>query len=109
MNTAFLVCAKSVKILFGDNIMSSFVSWKTMLEQHMKAKGESFDDLVKMTLSEDELNTPFDNCYGLSNGMAFFAWTNNRVYFAVDYDGLEYVSSVPRNPTLDEIPYHIGG
>ena len=109
MNIAFLACAKSVKILFGDKIMPSLVSWKIMLEDHMKAKGESFNDIVKITLTEDELNTPFENAYGNSSGEAFFAWTNNRVYFAVDYDGLEYVSSVPRNPTLDEIPYHIGG
>ena len=113
MNIVSLVCAKSAKILSGVNTMieviPSLVSWKTLLEQAMKSKGESFNDLVKITLTEDELNVLFDDDYGFPSGKPFFAWTKNRVYFPATYDGAEWVASVPRNPTVLEEPYHIGG
>lgn len=46
-------------------------------------------------------NTEFDNDFGLSEGPPVLVWTEDRVYFPVVYDGLEWLGSAPRNPTAD--------
>ena len=51
----------------------------------------------------------FDSGYGNIGGIPFILWTQKRVYFPAVYDGLEWVESVPRDPTTEVIPYHRGG
>lgn len=48
-----------------------------------------------------------DTGYGGESLPRLHAWTEDRVYFKVVYDGSERVQSVPRNPS-DEPPDRIG-
>lgn len=83
-------------------------NWKKLIEYEMKQQGETFDDVVECTLTDEELVVEFDSGYGGSEGAPFTLWTTNRVYFPVVYDGAEWVGSVSRNP--DGKPtYHLGG
>jgi hypothetical protein len=74
------------------------------LEQY----GETFDDIVSITLSDEQLDVLFDSELGGNEGEPFTAWTHTRVYFPCCYDWSEWVGSVSRNP--DGNPTcHIGG
>lgn len=85
----------------------SMFSWKILIENCMKDYNETLDDIISITITDEELNQPFDVGYGTAEGVPFTAWTENRVYFPVVYDGSEWVSSVPRNPN-GESTQHIG-
>ena len=50
----------------------------------------------------------FGNGFGAHEGIPFTMWTKKRVYFPVEYDGAEWVSSVSRNPD-GEPTGHVGG
>lgn len=83
-------------------------TWRALISEHMKIHGESFDNFLSTTLTEDELDVEFDDDFGSSEGKPFTLWTYKRVYFPVVYDGSEWVSSVARYP--DDIPTnHVGG
>jgi hypothetical protein len=84
-------------------------TWKKEIESEMSEFNESFNDVVSCTMTEEEINREFDCDYGSgTEGIAFTAWTNNRVYFPVRYDGHEWCDSVSRIP--DGIPnIHKGG
>lgn len=83
-------------------------TWSEMIGEELKNKNESLEDIELCTLSNDELLKEFDDGYGGIEGTPFYVWTKNRVYFAVCYDGAEWVDSVPRNP-CQEAPGHCGG
>lgn len=86
----------------------SFKSWREMLSVEMRDHGEVLDDLVSCTMTDEEMDKAFHRGYGSTNGIPFTAWTANRVYFPVQYDGAEWVGSVARNP--DGVPTkHVGG
>lgn len=83
-------------------------SWKDMLIKCMSYNGETWEDVIDCTLSEELLNQKFDSGHGGTEGEPFTLWTNKRVYFPVCYDGAEWVGSVSRNP--DGAPTsHVGG
>lgn len=83
-------------------------TWRKELEIVMGAYGESLSDAVASTLTEEQLDTEFDDGYGGSEGCPFTVWTPKRVYFSAVYDGSEWVASVARHP--DGHPTrHIGG
>lgn len=83
-------------------------TWRCLLVQEMDKRGESFGDLVAITLTDAQLDAEFDDGFGCSEGEPFTAWTTNRVYFPAVYDGSEWVASVARNP--DGVPTcHVGG
>lgn len=44
------------------------------------------------------LDVDFDSGYGSTRGAFFTAWTKDLVFFPVQYDGSEWMESVPRNP-----------
>ena len=83
-------------------------SWRSLLTDALTDQGETWEDVVESTLTDEALERRFDDGYGGSEGCAFTLWTFNRVYFPVVYDGAEWVSSVPRNP-CDEATSHVGG
>ena len=83
-------------------------SWKSLIEYEMKRHKDSFEFVVYSSLSESELQRNFDNGYGIAEGIPFLLWTSTRVYFPVQYDGSEWVDSVPRHP-CKEVMYHVGG
>jgi hypothetical protein len=81
--------------------------WKELIFKEMKQHKESFSNVVKCTLSDQELEEKFDDGWGGLKGKPFTLWTEKRVYFPVQYDGSEWVSSVPRNPCNEETK-HVG-
>ena len=93
--------AKEVPYLYGN-------SWRKLIQSEMDDVSESFSDVVKCTLTEEELDADFDAGFGGTKGKPFTLWTHFRVYFPVVYDGAEWVSSVPRTP-CDKVTEHVGG
>lgn len=88
--------------------MATMTTWKEQILKGMNVVGETFQDVVSCTLTDEELLKKFDDDYGPKEGLAFTLWTSNRVYFPVVYDGAEWVESVSRDP--DGKPTdHVGG
>jgi hypothetical protein len=83
-------------------------TWRKEILNEMESHKETWDDVVSNTLTEQELDVEFNNGYGGTNGIPFTLWTKNRVYFPVQYDGSEWVSSVSRNPD-GRATEHVGG
>lgn len=73
-------------------------TWRKDISENMEAHGEGWEDVVSCTLTQKELDVEFDSGYGGEEGKPFTVWTEGRVYFPVTYDGLEWCSSVSRNP-----------
>lgn len=88
--------------------MKKNTTWRELLSDELKDNGESWDDLVSITLSDEQLDEKFYDGYGGSEGAPFTLWTTNRVYFPVVYDGSEWVGSVSRSPD-GKATYHLGG
>lgn len=84
-------------------------NWKKGITTEMKAHNDSWDNLKKSTLSDEELEINFDNSYGGTEGSEFTLWTKDRVYFPICYDGSEWVGSVPRKPSNEKTHHHGGG
>ena len=72
-------------------------NWRTMIANAMKGNGDG-GPIVFCSLTEDELDKEFDSSYGVVEGQPFVAFTPTRVYFPLQYDGMERVGSAPRNP-----------
>ena len=87
------------------------VTWRQLISDHLYEHGETEDDIVFSTLSDEEMDRLFDSYRGWEKHNGFRAWTYNRVLFPVVYDGCECVASVLRNPDLDPDTDvdHIGG
>lgn len=83
-------------------------TWRKELEEAMGWQRETFADIVSNTMTEEDMDVKFSAGYGCAEGCPFTVWTSNRVYFPVNYDGSEWVDSVPRNPNGEETP-HVGG
>lgn len=86
--------------------MSDTTTWRKQLEAEIRR--HPGEDLIGNTLTDEQMDVEFDDGYGTSEGVPFTAWSQNRVYFPVVYDGAEWVGSVPRNP-CDEETIHLGG
>ena len=69
-------------------------TWRELLELCLKENKETFDDIIKITLIEEQLNETI----GSIEDVPFTAWTKEYVYFPTAYDGSAWLSSVPRNP-----------
>jgi hypothetical protein len=85
----------------------SYTTWRKMIEEEMSSNKDSSSTLI-CTLTDEELNIPFDNGYGWREGAPFTAWTDDFVYFPLEYDGSESCGSVARNPN-DNPTHHQGG
>ena len=83
-------------------------TWRKQIEIEMAKHGEDGTDVVGCTLSDEALDTEFDEESGGAEGEAFTLWTAARVYFPATYDGGEWAESVPRNP-CNEATEHVGG
>lgn len=80
-----------------DKIVSIFIRDKNKVVHEFKSIDEA-----KYLLDYD-----FDSGYGAAEGPSFTAWGIKEVYFPHNYDGSEYIQSVPRNPT-NFVTYHCG-
>ena len=85
------------------------MTWRRDIENHLREYGETIDNIVFCTLTDEEMDRVFDASFGVENGKSFLAWTKTRVLFPACYDGSEWVESVPRNPVLPYDIRHIGG
>jgi len=86
--------------------MDDMDTWAEKLKEELEdLPGE---DIIHCTLSEEELNTPFDSGFGGTEGKSFTAWSENWVFFPICYDGAEWVGRAPRNP-CDIVMGHQGG
>lgn len=83
-------------------------SWKEKITKALELNGETWSDVESHTLDDNGLNTPFDDSYGVTEGLPFTLWTKDFVYFPACYDGSEWVASVPRNPN-GKPTEHVGG
>jgi hypothetical protein len=90
---------------FPEDMLST---WRELITTEMDKRGESFDDCVACSLSQEELDAKFYDGMGVTEGKPFMLWTHNRVYFSVAEEGGEWVESVPRNPSMTESFSHIG-
>ena len=82
-------------------------TWRNQITMEMIRRGETWADVIACTLSEDELDRPFDGGHGIAEGQPFTLWTERRVYFPCECDGAESVASVPRDP-CPEATKHVG-
>lgn len=104
---------------------SDMTSWRQEINAEMLQHGDTWDgsivvfgrskwndghenvDLTDVDACLDRMFFPND--FGAIDGLPFTLWTNDRVYFPVEYQGgVEGVSSVPRNPVA-EASEHKGG
>lgn len=83
-------------------------TWRQLLTHELKQNFETFDDLIKIAIPPGHLDLEFDSSYGAPEGCPFTAWSENFVYFPIQYDGAEWVGSAPRNP-CDMTTEHQGG
>ena len=97
-------------------------TWRQFLNDEMKANGDGWHNLEAYHLRPEDnhkidtwLDEPFDDGYGGNEGVSFILWTHTWVYFPINYDGAEWVGSVPRFPPTDILgmkdykPVHHGG
>jgi hypothetical protein len=83
-------------------------TWRAELVDALRAREETFADIVANTMDDEDMDKRFHDGFGASEGCAFTVWTLNHVYFPAVYDGSEWVESVPRNPN-GEVTTHVGG
>lgn len=86
---------------------NELTTWRDEVTNEMTAQGDP-GPLLAVSPNEDVFNERFDAGFGGTNGPQFLAWTEQRVYFPVNYDGAESAGSAPRNP----VPLgqqHVGG
>jgi len=88
--------------------MPKLTCWKTLILKALSDAGETPADVFDSTLKPGEDLALFNNGYGCVEGIPFTLWTRKRVYFPVQYNGSEWVASVPRYP-CEEATSHIGG
>ncbi len=82
--------------------------WRDLLGKALQERGETWGEVESSTMTDADLDRPFDSGHGLNEGCPFTVWTRNSVYFPLTYDGLEWVGSVARNPDGKATP-HQGG
>ena len=107
--------------------MRELTTWRVLLEREAERHGDDpsagltvyplavlwpvdrwSGEPVEGATRQGTLDVAFDAGYGSSHGPQFTAWTADRVYFPVVYDGAEWVGSVPRNP-CGQATEHVGG
>jgi hypothetical protein len=74
-------------------------TWRQIFPIALALTKDSLDDLTFNTQdANDLLDKEFNSDYGSAEGQPFVAWSKDYVYFSRDYDGLDYVDFVERNP-----------
>lgn len=98
---------------------------RELVEGEMKRYSESEEDIEKILIGQNSWGRGPDTAfveslselekyegntgYGGENLPGVHVWTQNRVYLKATYDGSEWVTSVPRNPSNEEAPESVGG
>ena len=87
----------------GRTTTSTEPKWKKELEIELANQEETFESINYLTMAGDD-----DEEARWHIIPPFTAWTEKRVYFPVEHDGMESVASVPRHP-CEERTNHVGG
>lgn len=69
---------------------------RKLIQDELSCQRETFEDINFQTYEDADLDVAHENKYGGSNFKPFYAWSIKRVYFLCDYDGMNFVASVPR-------------
>lgn len=88
--------------------MEDLTNWNELLQSEMCRVEDSGPILYKSPNDDDIWSETFYAGYGRENGKPVLAWTEDRVYFPVAYDGSEWMGSAPRNPQ-SKGQEHVGG
>jgi len=88
--------------------MAKLTCWKALILEALSDVDETPADIIASTFKSGENELMFYPGYGRPEGIPFTLWTHKRVYFPVQYDGSEWVTSVPRDP-CEEVTSHVGG
>ena len=72
--------------------------WKDLISKEMEEEKESWRDVVRCTLSEEDLLAEFDNGYVGSKGKPFTLWTKERVYFPAIHNATEWARKRATEP-----------
>jgi hypothetical protein len=80
-------------------------SWSLLFEEAREKLGDS-SSIVAIECKD--WYRQFDYGFGGTEGSPFTAWTEERVYFPIMYDGSEWVGSAPRSPNGEALE-HQGG
>jgi hypothetical protein len=88
--------------------MRTMTNWHELIGGELEKNGETWGDMVSITLTRRELLKKFEISYSGPAGMPFAAWTTSFVYFPLCYDGADSCGSAPRNPGASPLP-HQGG
>lgn len=79
----------------------SLVTWAKALEEARTLQGDNSDLVARAPDDEAVWSREFDDDYGGRKVRPVLAWTVDRVYFPVVYDGAEWLDSAPRHPIAD--------
>lgn len=82
-------------------------TWRKELADAMQDRDPG--PVIAYAPDEAAFDVEFDAGYGGTNGPEMLAWTDQRVYFPVCYDGAEWVGSAPRNPQPEGQSHEGGG
>jgi hypothetical protein len=78
-------------------------TWRALFSKEMKNHNETFDDAIGRSVTEEELDSPFnpfDETYSYQSAKVVVA-TNERVYFNIDsydLDACDYKASIESLP-----------
>lgn len=72
-------------------------TWRQLIADEMQRVNDS-GPIISIAPGESVLDVQFNSGFGTAQGPPFTAWTEQRVYFPVEYDGAEWVQSAPRHP-----------
>lgn len=87
--------------------MSNNYTWRKGYEDESSNRDDT-SSIVSVYPNFDVLDIEFDDGFGCAEGPPFLLWTENYVYFPVQYDGSEFIGSAPRNP-CNIAQFHVGG
>jgi hypothetical protein len=82
-------------------------TWRQLLVEEMQDRGDP-GPVIAYAPDGQAFDVVFYAGYGLPEGPSVLAWTDTYVYFPVQYDGAEWLGSVPRHP-VKQGQYHVGG
>ena len=95
----------------GDDTPIVAVAWR-----HVNKLGNPCGPTILWKQGDDKdglnafLRRGFEEGCGRSNGEPFVVWTEKWVYFSAEYShcGCQWVEALPREPTAEVKPIHVG-
>lgn len=83
-------------------------TWRKLISKEMQRNKDSWEKKILLHPENLDLDEVFDHGFGASKGKSFLLWTDDFVYFPIEYEGFETVSSAPRKPSRCVLLEHKG-